>query len=483
MNIPLVLHILGALLVFLAGALLFPAGFALWYRDGALLPLLESAAISLLIGLALTFATRGSRSNREPAIRDGFAIVTFGWLIFALFGAIPFTLSGGIPSYLDAVFETMSGFTTTGATILANVEALPKSLLFWRATTHWLGGMGIIVLSLAILPMLGVGGMQLFKAEVPGPTADRLKPRIRDTAKLLWGVYVVLTAAETALLMYGGMDFFDATCHSFATMATGGFSTKNASLAAYDSAYLDAIVTLFMFLAGINFSLHYHALRGRLENFLHNEEFLFYLGLTCSVTLMLVVLNQGAVYASLVDNLRYSAFQAVSILTTTGFGTADYEGWPVLSQYLLVLLMFIGGCAGSTGGGMKVARILLLFKHARVQLSRLIHPRAVLLVKLGRTPVDRDVMAAILGFFALFMGVFVVASCLLAATGVDLITAGAAVIATLSNIGPGLGQVGPTDNYAHLPQLAKGILVLCMLMGRLELYTVLVLLLPSFWRR
>ncbi len=483
MNISLVLHILGALLVFLAGALLFPAGFSLWYHDGALLPLVESAVLSLLIGLALISTTRGSRSKREPAIRDGFAIVTFGWLVFALFGAIPFTLSGAIPSYLDAVFETMSGFTTTGATILTNVEILPKSLLFWRAATHWLGGMGIIVLSLAILPMLGVGGMQLFKAEVPGPTADRLKPRIRDTAKLLWGVYVLLTAIETVLLMQGGMDFFDATCHSFATMATGGFSTKNASLAAYDSAYLDAIVTLFMFLAGINFSLHYHALRGRIDNFLRNEEFLFYLGLTCSATLLLVIINQGNAYASLFDNLRYSAFQAVSILTTTGFGTADYEGWPVLAQYLLVLLMFVGGCAGSTGGGMKVARILLLFKHARVQLSRLIHPRAVLLVKLGRTPVDRDVMAAILGFFALFMGVFVVASCLLAATGVDLITSGAAVIATLSNIGPGLGSVGPTDNYAHLPELAKGILVVCMLMGRLELYTVLVLLLPSFWRR
>ena len=483
MNIPLVLNILGALLIFLAGALLFPAGFSIWYQDGVLPALLEAAMISLACGALLMYLTRGSRNKRDPAIRDGFAIVTFGWLVFALFGAIPFTLSGAVPSYLDAVFETMSGFTTTGATILMDVEALPESLLFWRAATHWLGGMGIIVLSLAILPMLGVGGMQLFKAEVPGPTADRLKPRIRDTAKLLWGVYVLLTVLETALLMGGGMDFFDALCHSFATMATGGFSTKNASLAAYNSAYLDGIVTLFMFLAGINFSLHYHALRGRLENFWRNEEFLFYLGLTGGTILLLVIINQGSIYASLFDNLRYSAFQAVSILTTTGFGTADYEGWPVLAQYLLVCLMFIGGCAGSTGGGMKVARILLLFKHARVQLSRLIHPRAVILVKLGRIPVERDVMGAILGFFALFMGVFVVASCLLAATGVDLITSGAAVIATLSNIGPGLGNVGPTDNYAQLPQIAKGILVICMLMGRLELYTVLVLLLPSFWRK
>lgn len=483
MNFPLVLNILGALLIFLAGALLFPAGVSVWYHDGALPALLESALISLVAGLVLMALTRGSRSKREPAIRDGFAIVTFGWLTFALFGAIPFTLSGAIPSYLDAVFETMSGFTTTGATILINVELLPESLLFWRAASQWLGGMGIIVLSLAILPMLGVGGMQLFKAEVPGPTADRLKPRIRDTAKLLWGVYVLLTTLEAGLLVLGGMDLFDAVCHSFATMATGGFSTKNASLAAYNSPYLDVVVTLFMFLAGINFSLHYQVLRGRLDSFWRNEEFLYYVGLTAGTILLLVVINHGNVYDSLFENLRYSSFQVVSILTTTGFGTADYEGWPVLAQYLLVLLMFIGGCAGSTGGGMKVARFLLLFKHARVQLSRLIHPRAVLLVKIGRTPVDRDVMSAILGFFALFMGVFVVASCLLAATGVDLITSGAAVIATLSNIGPGLGQVGPTDNYAHLPHLAKGILIVCMLMGRLELYTVLVLLLPSFWRR
>ncbi len=480
MNISLTLHILGAMLIYLAGTLLLPIGVSIAYADGAALFFVEAAVITLVAGVLLL---RGTPPGKEPSVRDGFAIVTFGWTVFALFGALPFWLSGSIPSPLDALFETMSGFTTTGASILTDVEALAPSLLFWRALTHWLGGMGIIVLSLAILPMLGVGGMQLFKAEVPGPTADRLKPRIQDTAKLLWGVYVLLTILQTLLLMAGGMSFLDSVCHAFATMATGGFSTRNASVAAYGSAYIDWVVILFMFLAGVNFSLHYQALRGRLVTFRRNEEFLFYLAITLTATGLLVFFNHGTVYGGLLENLRYSAFQVTSILTTTGFATADYEKWPVITQYLLVSLMFIGGCAGSTGGGMKVARILLLFKHAHVQLYRLIHPRAVRLVKLGSLPVDREVMQAILGFFALFMGVFVVASFLLAACGMDLVSSGAAVIATLSNIGPGLGSVGPVDNYAHIPAFGKGVLVLCMLMGRLELFTVLVLIFPSFWRR
>jgi len=480
MNILLTLRVLGALLLFLAAALLVPIPFSLFYHDGALWSFVISAAVCLVIGLALF---RGCNSNKELSLREGFAIVTFGWSLFALFGALPYVFSGAIPSYLDAVFETMSGFTTTGSSILVEIEALPKSMLLWRALTHWLGGMGIIVLSLAILPMLGVGGMQLFKAEVPGPTTDRLKPRIQDTAKLLWGVYVLLTAMETLLLMLGDMSFFDALCHSFATLATGGFSTRNASVAAYDSAYIDWIITLFMFLAGVNFTLHYQALRGRLRDIYRNEEFIFYLAITFGATVLLVILNQGAVYHSVVDNLRFSAFQATSIMTTTGFATADYEKWPVLAQYLLIFLMFVGGCAGSTSGGMKVARILLLFKHAHVQIYRLIHPRAVRLVKFGGTPVDREVMQSILGFFALYMGIFVFASALMAASGLDVVSAGASVIATLGNIGPGIGSVGPIDNFSHVSDFGKSVLVGCMLLGRLELFTVLVLFFPTFWRK
>ncbi len=277
MNILTTLRILGALLLFLAATLLVPIPFSLYFADGAAIPFLVSAAVALATG---TILFRLCRCDMELSVREGFAVVSFGWLFFAVFGAIPFILSGSIPSFIDAVFETMSGFTTTGSTILTEIEGLPESILLWRALTHWLGGMGIIVLSLAILPMLGVGGMQLFKAEVPGPTADRLKPRIQDTAKLLWGVYVLLTALETLLLMFGGMSFYEALCHAFATLATGGFSTRNSSLAAYDSAYIDWVVTLFMFLAGVNFSLHYQALRGRLGEYWRNEEFLTYLGIT-----------------------------------------------------------------------------------------------------------------------------------------------------------------------------------------------------------
>jgi trk system potassium uptake protein TrkH len=480
MNIILTLRLLGALLLFLAATLLIPIPFSLYFGDGAFAALLLSALLSLAAGAGLFFRCR---SDKELSLREGFAVVTFGWLLFSIFGALPFLFSGAIPGVLDAIFETMSGFTTTGATILTEIESLPESILLWRALTHWLGGMGIIVLSLAILPMLGVGGMQLFKAEVPGPTADRLKPRIQDTAKLLWGVYVLLTAVETVLLMFGGMNFYEALCHAFATLATGGFSTKNASVGAYQSAYIDWVVTFFMFLAGVNFSLHYHALRGRLREYWKSEEFRCYLGITLGATLLLVIVNHGGVYQSLFQNLRYSAFQVTSILTTTGFGTADYEQWPVLSQYLLAFLMFIGGCAGSTGGGIKVLRILLLFKHAHVQIFRLIHPRAVRLVKLGDIPVDRDVMQSILGFFALYIGIFVFASFLMAASGLDLVSAGMSVIATLGNIGPGLGSIGPIDNYAHVAPFGKMVLIICMLLGRLELFTVLVLIFPTFWRR
>jgi len=481
MNLILTLRILGALLLYLAGTLLIPIPFSWFYQDGAATSFLFSALTTASCGGTLFYFCR---SRKELSLREGFGVVCFGWALFALFGALPYIYSGAVPSPLDAVFETMSGFTTTGSTILTDIEALPKSLLFWRALTHWLGGMGIIVLSLAILPMLGVGGMQLFKAEVPGPTADRLKPRIQDTAKLLWGVYLLLTALETLMLMLGGMTFFDALCHSFATLATGGFSTRNASLAAYNSAYIDWVVVLFMFLAGVNFTLHLHALRGRIGDFYKNEEFRFYSWITLGAIGLLVFFNMtSGTYDDLVLNLRYSAFQVVSILTTTGFGTADYELWPVITQYILIMLMFIGGCAGSTGGGMKVARVLLLFKHAQVQIFRLIHPRAVRVVKLGKRPVDNEVLAGVLGFFALYIGIFLIASLLLAASGMDLISGGAAAIACLSNIGPGLGSVGPVDNFAHVPAFAKTVLVVCMLMGRLELFTVLVLFFPSFWRK
>jgi trk system potassium uptake protein TrkH len=376
----LTLRELGALLLFLAAALLVPLACALICRDGTAWAFLLSALICAACGGGMF---KAFRSERDLSVREGFAIVTFGGLAFALFGALPYVITGGIPSWIDAFFESMSGFTTTGSTILTDIEALPLSLLLWRSFTQYLGGMGIIVLSLAILPTLGVGGMQRFKAEVPGPTADRLTPRIQDTAKLLWGVYLLLSVIELGLLMAGKLSFFDALNHTFTTMATGGFSPRNASVAAFNSAYVDWVITLFMFLAGVNFTLHFLALRGRLADFWRNEEFRFYLWLTLGAIVLLTLFNRAGSYDSIVDSLRYSAFQVVAIMTTTGYGTAEYELWPVFCQYLLVACMFVGGCAASTGGGMKVARVLLLIKHAHVQLYRLIHPRAVRLVKLG----------------------------------------------------------------------------------------------------
>jgi len=481
MNLILTARILGALLLFLGGSLLTPLPVSWYYHDGVWQAFLFSAIVCFVVGGVLF---KSCKSPTELSVREGFAVVTFGWTVFAVFGALPYLLSGAIVAPVDAIFETMSGFTTTGSTIFTEIESLPHSLLFWRALTHWLGGMGIIVLSLAILPMLGVGGMQLFKAEVPGPTTDRLKPRIQDTAKMLWGVYLLLTMVETLLLMFGGMTFFDAICHSFATLATGGFSTRNSSLAAYDSSYIDGVVTLFMILAGINFALHFQMLRGKFKEFFRSEELRIYFAIIIIATVVIMISNwTGGIYHHLAENFRYSIFQVVSIITTTGFATADYELWMVLPQYILLLLMFVGGCAGSTSGGMKVARILLLFKHAQVQVFRLIHPRAIRLVKLGNRPVDKEVLQSILGFFALFIGIFVVGSILLASTGVDFVTASTAVVACLANIGPGFGSVGPIDNFAHIPDFGKYVLIVCMLMGRLELFTVLVLFFPSFWRK
>jgi trk system potassium uptake protein TrkH len=378
----------------------------------------------------------------------------------------------------------MSGFTTTGASVLTNIEANPRGILFWRSLTHWLGGMGIIVLSLAILPFLGVGGMQLFKAEVPGPVPEKLTPRIQQTAFLLWAVYVLLSLAETLLLMVAGMNLFDALTHTFGTMATGGFSPKNLSVGFYRSPFVDWIITVFMFLAGANFTLHYFALRGRLSVFWKDEEFRFYTWITLFGTATVMAIHlAGNAYSSAGDALRFSAFQVVSILTTTGFVTADFEKWPAYTQLLLLVLMFVGGCAGSTGGGMKNIRILLLAKQAGAEIRRLLHPRSVIVPRIGGKVVEREAMNSVAVFFVVYMALFVGASLFMAGLGLDLVSAISSVAATLGNIGPGLGIVGPMDNYAAVPQAGKWILSACMLLGRLELFTVLMLFVPGTWRK
>ncbi|MGX9366338.1 TrkH family potassium uptake protein [Desulfoplanes sp. PS50] len=475
------LHLVGVILVFVGLSMLLPLVFSLFYRDGGIFPLAIGCATTLLVGTGLIVGLR-SGSPRALNHREGMAVVALGWAAAGLFGAIPFCL-GGIDCFTDAVFESFSGFTTTGASILTDIEALPRGLLMWRSLTHWLGGMGIIVLSLAILPFLGVGGMQLYRAEVPGPIPDKLRPRIKDTAVTLWKVYVLFTLVEALLLMFGGMDFFDAVCHSFGTLATGGFSTKNASIAWYDSAYIDGVITFFMFMAGINFALHFNLLRGKPLFLLKDPEFRFFALLTALLVAVCTVVNFGSVYSSLATSFRYSAFQVISILTTTGYGTSDYELWLPLPQLLLLFSMFVGGCAGSTSGGMKCMRIMLLFKQGYRELFRLIHPRGVRNVKIGERLVKPEVLSGVWGFFVLFLGLLVISTLLVAATGVDVLTSISAVLACIGNIGPGLGSVGPTDNFAHIPVFGKWVLTLCMVLGRLEVYTVIVLFVPEFWKK
>lgn len=475
-----VLNILGKLLLLIALFLLTPIPVSVYYDDGLVDIFLLCAAIGAGAGagLILLFAP-----IRELSIRDGFAVATICWLGLALLGALPYWLSHQVPSFIDALFEAMSGFTTTGSTILTDIEALSPSLLFWRATTQWLGGMGIIILSLAILPLLGVGGMQLFQTEMTGPTKDRLTPRIQDTARILWGVYLLLTAILVSLLMAGGLNLFDAVTHAFCTISTAGFSPYNNSVAHFGSLYVEVVIIIFMFIGGINFAMHHHFLRGKLFTYWKSEEFRLYLGLTAgAVALITALLFHGGIYAGVGESLRHAAFQTVSILTTTGFGTDDFNLWPSATQLILVGLMLVGGMAGSTSGSIKTVRFLLFFKYVRLQFRSLIHPQTVSVLKLNGHRVPQEIMAAVLGFFALYFMIFIVAALAVTAMGVDLVTGTTAVIATLNNIGPGLHLVGPAEGFAGLPVGAKVLLTFCMLAGRLELYTVMVLLTPAFWK-
>jgi trk system potassium uptake protein TrkH len=459
--------------------MLLPAAWAYYYQEAEILHFILAAAVTSGIGFALW---RWNPSDPGIHDREGFAIVSFGWSAMAVFGALPFLLTGAIPSATDAIFEAMSGFTTTGASVVEQIEELPKSVLFWRSFTHWLGGMGIIVISLAILPMLGIGGMQLFKAESPGPTKDKLTPRIRQTAALLWGVYVLLSALETALLMLCGMDLFDALCHTFGTMATGGFSTRNASIAAFDNPWIHWVIIVFMFIAGTNFTLHYHALRGRPLRYIRDAEFRYY-GATVLCAVVAVLLSSWSSLRGNGQHLRDVVFQVVSLLTTTGYVTADYERWHPFAILVLLLLMFIGGMAASTGGGMKVMRVVIVLKHAHIEIKKLIHPHAIFPLRFGKRIIAQDIATNVLGFFLLFIVIFVAGGAVLLMLGLDFPTALGASIACLANIGPGIGVVGPTGNYTSLPVLSKWVLIVMMLMGRLELYTVLVLFSRSFWRR
>ncbi len=459
--------------------MLLPILVAFIYGGDDLISITISAIITAAIGFSLILTCR---EKYEIRLREGFALVTLTWLAFASLGALPFYISGYIPSYTDAFFETMSGFTTTGASILSNVELLPHGLLFWRSFTHWLGGMGIILLSLAILPLLGVGGMQLYRAEVPGPEHDKLKPRIKDTAKILWEVYLLISVIEMVLLYIAGMDLFDAICHTFGTMATGGFATKNASIGYYNSAFIDYIIIVFMIIAGLNFSLHYKALRGNLSDYWLDAETKFFFFLIGAGSLIIIFILYISYDYSLFAGIQKGVFQTVSILTTTGYSTDDYEKWGSTAQLILFIFMFLGGCAGSTGGAIKIMRSLVMIKFAVNEIKRLIHPKAVLPIRIGERTIPREIVGNIAGFFLIYIGIFVLGVLFMSMLGLDFMTALGAVAASIGNIGPGLASVGPTDNYSQIPQIGKWVLSFLMLVGRLEIYPVIIFLSPSFWR-
>lgn len=480
MNVRIIFRVLGLLLLIEGAAMLLALIVSIIYKEYDQSAFLVSSAINISLGGFLFILTRNARP--DIGRREGYIIVSSVWVVFSLFGSLPFIFSGAIPNFTNAFFETISGFTTTGSSILADIESLPHGVLFWRSITQWLGGMGIIVLSLAILPVFGIGGMQLFMAEVPGPTPDRISPRIRQTAKTLWGIYLIFTVAEALLLWTAGMELFDAICHSFTTMATGGFSTKQASVAHWSSPAIQYIITVFMFLAGTNFTLSYLAMRGKFRRVFSDEEFkyygLFVIGFTLVIFFGLFLSSNIGFEPAFRDAL----FQVVSIITTTGYATADYLLWPPILTVIIFALFFFGGSAGSTGGGIKIMRIVLLMKNSYYELRRMVHPHAVIPVKFNMHSVDAKIVTNVLAFFMFYFVIFGFSTVIFSFIEPDMESAMGAVATSLGNIGPGLGNVGPAENFLHIKPVGKWFLSFLMLLGRLELFTVLVLFSPSFWR-
>ncbi len=483
MDYKIILKSIGLFISLLGICLLVPLACSIIYHENPL-PFIFTILICTS-GFAIFLLLK--RHRKEIHKKEGFSIVTFSWIFASAIGALPFVFSGSIPSYIDAFFETMSGFTTTGASILQDVEVLPKGVLLWRSFTQWLGGMGIIVLFIAVLPFLGVGGRQLYLSEVPGPTPEGLKPRIKQTARLLWFFYVGLSAIEVILLYLFGMSLFDALCHTFTTMATGGFSTKNSSIGHFQSPAIQITVIFFMLCAGTNFSLYYRALKSSPKCFKKDSEFRFYI-FAVAIAILLIfayIFLFDPSYEDFSSSALDASFQAVSILTTTGFSTTNFDLWMGFSRFFLLLLMFVGGCAGSTGGSIKIIRLMVMIKHSYREIYHTFRPHVVKSLKIGKQVVPDPVVSSITGFILIYIISFGALSLLILAieSNIDFTTAFTSVAATLGNIGPGLGKVGPAENYHIFSSVGKLILSFCMLLGRLELFTVLVLLSPTFWRR
>ncbi|CAL2105139.1 trk system potassium uptake protein [Tenacibaculum sp. 190524A02b] len=469
--------------------------FSLYYQENAVLGILNAGIITVAIGLLLYFFNKPTTKNIQK--KEGYLIVTLGWLTLSFTGMLPYLLSGAIPSITNAFFETISGYSTTGSSILTDIEAMPKGILFWRSATHWIGGMGIIVLTIAILPLLGIGGMQLFMAEAPGPSADKLHPRITDTAKRLWLIYVLLTVVEFVLLKVAGMTWFDAINHAMATVSTGGFSTKNASVAHWNGAPLiQYIITLFMFIAGTNFVLTYFALKGNVQKVLKNEEFKYYLfsilGITAIISIAIIFfqdttlqtsIEHPMVFGKVESAIRHALFSVISVMTTTGFVTADFTMWNFFVTGIFFSLFFLGGSAGSTSGGVKIVRHIVMLKNSFLEFKKSLHPNAIIPVRYDGKAVNQNIVFNILSFFVLYMLIFIVGTVILAFFGLDIKSALGACASSLGNIGPAIGSVSPVDNFSHLSTGAKWFCSFLMLIGRLELFTVLILLTPFFWRK
>lgn len=492
-NMKLIGHLIGLLFVVNGGFMFLAALVSFLYEDGVQWQMLQASILAVISGVIVMVFTRNHR--KEIQKKEGYIIVAMGWFFMALIGTLPYLFTGAIPNFTDAFFETMSGFTTTGASIVHDIEALPYGILLWRSITHWIGGMGIIVLAIAILPLLGIGGMQLFAAEAPGPSGDKLHPRITDTAKRLWYIYVGYTLAETLLLWAAGMNLFDAVNHSLSTLSTGGFSTKNSSIAFWnDQPLIQYIIMLFMFLAGTNFVLSYFAFKSKFSKIIRDEEFKLYTTFIIVLTVVAVffiynysdpaasTVTHPMVYGPLESALRHGLFQVLALITTTGFVSADFTAWTPFLTIFFFGLMFLGGSAGSTAGGIKVVRHLIMIKNGVMEFKRTLHPSAILPVRYNNRAVQQPIVFNVLGFFILYMLSFIVGVLVFSCFGLDFETALGGAASALGNVGPALGDLGPAMNYEVLTPGARWWASFLMLIGRLELFTVLILLTPFFWR-
>jgi len=478
-NFGIVIRVVGFLLM-VEAAFMFPSLLIAIYTDGEdKIPFLIAILISAGLGFILS---RKENYKNQIGAKDGLAIVSLGWVMASIIGAIPLYLSDSTPTYIDAFFEIVSGLTTTGATVISDVESLPQGVIFWRSLTHWIGGMGILVFTVALLPALGIGGFQIYKAESPGPVAGKIAPRIKDTAKILYKTYTIITLCLVILLLIGKMSLFESLIYTFGTVGTGGYSNKNNSLAFYDSSYIHWVIGIFMVLSGINFSLYYSLYKKRFKEVFKDGELRLYLGMIFGATLAIAINLLLTSYSDFGVAIRDSFFQVSSLMTSTGFSTVDFDLWPNFSKGILLLVMFIGGSAGSTAGGTKVIRILVMLKLIKREITKIFHPRAVISLKDNDKVISDDTVINISSYFALYFLIFIISTLLVSLEGIDLVSAGSSVLATLNNVGPGLGFVGPTRTFGEFHQITKLLFSVLMLLGRLELFTIIALFAPKHWR-